>query len=44
MKLIDSDFMKIVLATMKGQTLPVEQSKPYAIYISNSNKVCAPGM
>jgi hypothetical protein len=44
MKLVDTDFMKIVLATMKGQTLPVEQSKPYAIYISNSNKVCAPGM
>ena len=44
MTLIDSDFMKIVLATMKGQTLPVEQSKPYAIYISKSNKVCAPGM
>lgn len=44
MKLIDTDFMKIVLATMKGQTLPVAQSKPYAIYISKSNKVCAPGM
>ncbi len=44
MKLIDTDFMKIVLATMKGGTLPVDQSKPYAVYVSKSNAVCAPGM
>ena len=29
---------------MKGGTLPVEQSKPYGIYVSKSNAVCAPGM
>jgi hypothetical protein len=44
MKLADEKFMELILATMKGATLPVEQSKPYAIYISRSNAVCAPGM
>lgn len=44
MKLIDQKFMDIVLATMNGKTLPVEQSRPYAVYISESNAVCAPGM
>jgi hypothetical protein len=44
MKLIDADFMAIVLKTMNGATLPVDQSKNYAIYISRSNAVCAPGM
>jgi hypothetical protein len=43
-KLIDADFMAIVLKTMNGATLPVDQSKNYAIYISRSNAVCAPGM
>jgi hypothetical protein len=43
-KLIDADFMALVLKTMNGATLPVDQSKPYAIYISRSNAVCAPGM
>jgi hypothetical protein len=43
-KLVDEAFMTLVLATMKGRTLPVEDSKNYAIYISQSNKVCAPGM
>lgn len=43
-KLIDTAFMTLVLATMGGKTLPVEDSKNYAIYISESNKVCAPGM
>ena len=44
MKLIDTDFMKIVLATMKGGALPLNQSKSYGIYVSKSNAVCAPGM
>jgi hypothetical protein len=44
MKLIDADFMAVVLRTMNGATLPVDQSKRYAVYISKSNAVCAPGM
>ena len=44
MKLADEPFMEVILATMKGGTLPVEQSKPYGIYVSKSNAVCAPGM
>ena len=43
-KLIDTTFMALVLATMSGKTLPVEDSHNYAVYISSSNKVCAPGM
>jgi hypothetical protein len=43
-KLVDADFMKVVLSTMEGKSLPVDDSKAYAIYISKSNAVCAPGM
>lgn len=43
-KLIDAEFMAIVLKTMNGATLPVDESKNYAVYISRSNSVCAPGM
>lgn len=44
MKLVDADFMELVLKTMNGQTLPVQYSRDYAVYISKSNAVCAPGM
>ncbi len=45
MKLIDTDFMAVVIGQMSGKlTLTKEQEKPYAIYVSRSNKVCAPGM
>ena len=43
-KLIDAQFMDLVLSAMSGKTLPVEDSHNYAVYISGSNKVCAPGM
>ncbi len=43
-KLIDEPFMALVLSAMGGQTLPVEDSHNYAVYISASNRVCAPGM
>jgi hypothetical protein len=43
-KLIDSDFMKVVLDSMNGKTTPVGDTMKYAIYISKSNAVCAPGM
>ena len=43
-KLIDSDFMKVVLDSMNGGTTPVDDTMKYAVYISKSNAVCAPGM
>ena len=43
-KLIDSDFMKVVLDSMNGKTTPVADTMKYAVYISKSNAVCAPGM
>lgn len=43
-KLVDAEFMTIVLSTMEGKALPIEQSKPYGLYISKSNAICAPGM
>ncbi len=43
-KLIDSDFMQVVLDSMAGKTTPVNDTMKYAVYISKSNAVCAPGM
>ena len=43
-KLIDSDFMKVVLDSMNGKTTPVNDTMKYAVYISKSNATCAPGM
>lgn len=43
-KLVDSDFMAVVLSAMEGKSLTEAQNKPYGVYISKSNQVCAPGM
>ena len=43
-KLIDSDFMQVVLDSMNGKTTPVGDTLKYGTYISKSNAVCAPGM
>ena len=43
-KLIDRDFMQVVLDSMNGKTTPVEDTMKYAVYIGKSNAVCAPGM
>jgi hypothetical protein len=43
-KLIDSDFMQVVLDSMAGKTTPVNDTMKYAVYISKSNAICAPGM
>lgn len=43
-KLLDGEFMAVVLTTMEGKSLTEAQNKPYGIYISRSNQVCAPGM
>ena len=44
MKLADTEFMEVILASMNGKPLSHEQNVPYGIYISKSNRVCAPGM
>jgi len=40
--LIDSEFMAIVITSMRGKTLPVEYSVPYNTYVGMSNQVCKP--
>ncbi|HTM79273.1 MAG TPA: hypothetical protein VL133_16790 [Devosia sp.] len=42
LKLIDSDFMSVVIDSMRGKTLPVEYSVPYNTYVGKSNQVCKP--
>ena len=44
MQLADEAFMDVILASMAGKPLSQEQNVPYGIYISKSNRVCAPGM
>lgn len=41
--LIDSDFMTIVIASMKGKTAPVDVTVQYDTYIAHSNAICIPG-
>ena len=42
-KLIDEDFMTMVIASMKGKAPPADQNVPYNDYIAQSNAVCIPG-
>jgi hypothetical protein len=42
-KLIDEDFMGIVIASMKGKTAPESVTVQYDTYIAQSNAVCIPG-
>ena len=43
LKLVDSDFMAMVIASMKGKAPPAEQNVPYTDYIAKSNQICKPG-
>jgi len=43
LKLVDGDFMAMVIASMKGKTPPAEQNVPYNDYIAHSNQICKPG-
>ena len=43
LKLVDSDFMAMVIASMKGKAPPAEQNVPYNDYIAKSNQICKPG-
>jgi hypothetical protein len=42
-KLIDSDFMDLVISAMKGQTYPADEQGRYDEYIRQSNAICIPG-
>jgi len=41
--LVDTDFMAMVIASMKGKAPPAEQNVPYNDYIAKSNQICKPG-
>lgn len=43
LKLVDSDFMGMVIASMKGKAPPTNQNVAYNNYIAKSNAVCKPG-
>jgi hypothetical protein len=40
--LIDSDFMKVVIASMKGASPPESLYGEYDDYVARSNKICKP--
>ena len=42
MKLVDEDFMGIIISSMKGKAPPTADNLKYAEYIGQSNKVCKP--
>ncbi len=41
-KLIDEDFMGMVIASMKGKSPPADSYKAYNEYVARSNQVCKP--
>jgi hypothetical protein len=43
LKLIDAEFMGMVIASMKGKAPPSSQNVAYNNYIAKSNAVCKPG-
>lgn len=44
MKLVDADFMEVIIDSINGKPTPVEDTLKYGVYIGKSNAVCAPGM
>lgn len=42
MKLIDDEFMGLVIASMKGKSPPSDSYKKYNDYVARSNQVCKP--
>jgi hypothetical protein len=42
-KLIDADFMTVVIDSMKGKTAPQSVTVQYDTYIAHSNAICIPG-
>jgi hypothetical protein len=43
MKLIDRDFMDLVISAMQGRTYPADEQGRYDEYIRRSNAICIPG-
>lgn len=43
-KLVDSEFMEVIIDSINGKATPVKDTLKYGVYISKSNAVCAPGM
>ncbi|HEY9012441.1 MAG TPA: hypothetical protein VIN06_15640 [Devosia sp.] len=43
LKLIDGEFMGMVIASMKGKAPPQNQNVAYNNYIAKSNAICKPG-
>ena len=41
-KLIDSEFMTVVIASMRGQTLDPKYAVQYNDYVAHSNQICKP--
>ena len=41
-KLIDSDFMTVVIASMGGKTLDPKYAVRYNDYVAHSNQICKP--
>lgn len=41
-KLIDADFMALVIASMQGKSPPESSYKAYNDYVARSNQVCKP--
>jgi hypothetical protein len=42
MTLIDSEFMAMVIASMKGKSPPEGQYSAYNTYVAKSNQICKP--
>jgi hypothetical protein len=42
-KLIDSEFIQLVISAMKGETYPADEQGRYDEYIRRSNAICIPG-
>lgn len=41
-RLIDSDFMAVVIASMKGRPLDPKYAAAYNTYVAKSNQICKP--
>lgn len=42
LKLVDADFMEVIISSMKGNAPPTADNLKYGEYIGRSNQVCKP--
>ena len=40
--LVDSEFLAMVIAAMKGKAPPTAQNAAYNVYVAKSNQICKP--